>query len=142
MKVKRFIKFQFVSKLLKLKHEKISIIDYGCGNLLSIKRALEKIGHESLITNRQDDILKSDFLILPGVGAFQNAMKLLNDKDLINVLNKFVLDKSKRLFGICLGMQILFTKSYEMGKHKGLDLIKGKVISIKEKTNNKKIKLQ
>ncbi len=121
--------------------KKISIIDYGCGNLLSIKRALEKIGHESLITNRQDDILKSDFLILPGVGAFQNAMKLLNDKDLINVLNKFVLDKSKRLFGICLGMQILFTKSYEMGKHKGLDLIKGKVISIKEKTNNKKLKV-
>ena len=107
---------------------------------INIKRALEKIGHESLITNRQDDILKSDFLILPGVGAFQNAMKLLNDKDLINVLNKFVLDKSKRLFGICLGMQILFTKSYEMGKHKGLDLIKGKVISIKEKTNNKKLR--
>lgn len=120
---------------------KISIVDYGCGNLLSIKRALEKIGYESLITNKKEKILKSDFLILPGVGAFQNAMKLLNENDLVSVLNKFVLDKSKRLFGICLGMQILFTNSYEMGEHKGLDLIKGEVVSIKKKTNNKKLKI-
>ena len=66
------------------------------GKPIKYKKSIRKNWHESLITNRQDDILKSDFLILPGVGAFQNAMKLLNDKDLINVLNKFVLDKKAK----------------------------------------------
>ena len=60
--------------------KKISIVDYGCGNLLSIKRALEKIGHESEITDERQIILESDFLILPGVGAFENAMTLLKKK--------------------------------------------------------------
>jgi imidazole glycerol-phosphate synthase subunit HisH len=121
--------------------KKISIVDYGCGNLLSISRALKKIGYKSEITNKKDLILESDFLILPGVGAFGNAMKLLRQNDLINVLNEYVLDKNKRLLGICLGMQILLSKSYEMGDYNGLDFIKGEVVQIKDKTKNKKLKI-
>ena len=75
--------------------KKISIVDYGCGNLLSISRALKKIGYECKITNKKHEILNSDFLILPGVGAFQNAMELLNQNDLINVLNDYVSNKKK-----------------------------------------------
>lgn len=121
--------------------KKISIVDYGCGNLLSISRALKKIGYKSEITNKKDLILESDFLILPGVGAFGNAMELLKQNDLINVLNEYVLNKKKRLLGICLGMQILFSKSYEMGDYNGLDFIKGEVVKIKDKTKNKKLKI-
>ena len=121
--------------------KKISIIDYGCGNLLSMKRALEKIGFQSKVTNNKEQILESDFLILPGVGAFQNAMELLKQNDLINVLNDYVSNKKKRLLGICLGMQVLLTRSYEMGNHSGLDFINGEVVQIKDKTKNQKLKI-
>jgi imidazole glycerol-phosphate synthase subunit HisH len=121
--------------------KKISIIDYGCGNLLSMKRALEKIGFQSKVTNNKEQILESDFLILPGVGAFQNAMELLKQNDLINVLNDYVSNKKKRLLGICLGMQVLLTRSYEMGNHSGLDFINGEVVQIKDKTKIQKLKI-
>jgi imidazole glycerol-phosphate synthase subunit HisH len=121
--------------------KKISIVDYGSGNLLSISRALEKIGHESKITNKKETILESDFLILPGVGAFQNAMDLLKQNDLIDVLSEYILNKNKRLLGVCLGMQILLTRSYEMGNHKGLNFIKGEVVEISKKTKNNKLKI-
>ena len=121
--------------------KKISIVDYGCGNLLSISRALKKIDYECKITNKKHEILDSDFLILPGVGAFQNAMELLNQNDLINVLNDYVSNKKKRLLGICLGMQVLLTRSYEMGNHSGLDFINGEVVQIKDKTKNQKLKI-
>ena len=116
-------------------------MDYGCGNLLSISRALKKIGYESEITNKKNRILNTDFLILPGVGAFGNAMKLLRQNDLVNVLNEFVLNKKKRLLGICLGMQILLSKSYEMGVHKGLNFIEGEVVSFKKRSLNQKLKI-
>jgi len=121
--------------------KKISIVDYGCGNLLSMKRALEKIGFQSNVTNNKEQILESDFLILPGVGAFKNAMELLGQNNLINVLNDYVSNKKKRLLGICLGMQVLLTKSYEMGDHNGLDFIKGEVVQIKDNTKNQKLKI-
>ena len=121
--------------------KKISIVDYGCGNLLSISRALKKIGYKSEITNNKEQILESDFLILPGVGAFQNAMELLKQNDLINVLNDYVSNKKKRLLGICLGMQVLLTRSYEMGNHSGLDFINGEVVQIKDKTKIQKLKI-
>jgi glutamine amidotransferase len=119
---------------------KISIVDYGSGNLLSIKRALQKIGYESNITYKKKTILESDFLILPGVGAFKNAMDLLKKNDLISLLNEFILNKKKRLLGICLGMQLLLSKSYEMGNNKGLNFIEGEVVEIKKLTK-KKIKV-
>ena len=77
--------------------KKISIVDYGCGNLLSMKRALEKIGFQSNVTNNKKQILESDFLILPGVGAFGNAMELLKQNDLINVLKEYVSNKKKKI---------------------------------------------
>ena len=103
------------------------------------KSCFKKIGYESEITNKKNRILNTDFLILPGVGAFGNAMKLLRQNDLVNVLNEFVLNK-KRLLGICLGMQILLSKSYEMGVHKGLNFIEGEVVSFKKRSLNQKLK--
>ena len=71
----------------------ITIIDYGCGNLLSIKRGLEKIGYNSKISDNENDIFSSTHLILPGVGAFGNAMNLLNKKNLEKIINKYAIEK-------------------------------------------------
>ena len=121
--------------------KKITIVDYGCGNILSLRRGMQEIGYSSEITNDNKKILNSDFLILPGVGAFENAMNLLNQNNLIDTLKEYVQHKKKTIFGICLGMQIFLTKSYEMGEHKGLNFIEGEVIEIKKKSkiNNLKI---
>ena len=121
--------------------KKVTIVDYGCGNILSLRRGIQEIGYSSEITNDNKKILNSDFLILPGVGAFENAMNLLNQNNLIDTLKEYVQHKKKTIFGICLGMQIFLTKSYEMGEHKGLNFIEGEVIEIKKKSkiNNLKI---
>tara|TARA_B100000686_G_scaffold128727_1_gene135915 strand:+ start:1118 stop:1768 length:651 start_codon:yes stop_codon:yes gene_type:complete len=122
-------------------HKKIAIVDYGCGNILSLSRAIEKLGYNSELTKEQTKILNSDLLILPGVGAFENAMKLLKSNNLIHTLNEYVKIKKKPLLGICLGMQMLLSKSYEMGEHDGLDFISGEVISIKSKSKKRDIKI-
>ena len=84
--------------------------------------------------------MSADFVILPGVGAFENAIKLLNKYKLIETIKDYVAQK-KPLLGICLGMQILFSTGYEMGSHTGLNFIKGKVDKINKEQNNKKIKI-
>lgn len=117
--------------------KKITIIDYGCGNILSISRALEKIGYSSLFSKDKNEIIESDFLILPGVGSFKQAMSLLNKDNLKYIIKQAVLDKRIPLLGICLGMQILLTKSFEEGKCEGLNLIEGEVVKIKSLKNNK-----
>ncbi len=106
---------------------KISIIDYEMGNLKSIKKLLQYLKVDSVITSDPKIILDSDGVILPGVGAFGDAMKHLDEKNLIPIIHQVVKD-GKPLFGICLGQQLLFSKSSEMGEHKGLNLIKGDVI--------------
>ena len=98
----------------------ITIVDYGCGNLLSIKRGLEKIGYNSKISDNANDILSSTHLILPGVGAFGNAMDLLKKKTLEKTLKKYAIEKNKPLLGICLGMQLLLSRGYEFGEFNGL----------------------
>ena len=113
--------------------KKITIIDYGCGNLLSIKRGLEKIGFESNISDDKNIIFDSTHLILPGVGAFGNAMNFLKKYDLVDILIEQVKTRKKPLIGICLGMQLLLSKSYEIGEHEGLNFIEGNVIDIKKK---------
>ena len=118
----------------------ITIIDYGCGNVLSLHRAIEEIGFKSLVTKEKSEISKSDLLILPGVGAFGNAMHFLQKYDLVNILIDQVKLKKKPLIGICLGMQLLLSKSYEIGEHEGLDFIEGNVIDIKKKTKKSFIK--
>jgi glutamine amidotransferase len=103
---------------------KVAIIDYGIGNLYSVKRACDYVGLESLITANKKEISDCDALILPGVGAFGNAMKNLRQKDLIDSIQQFV-KSGKYVMGICLGMQLLMDYSDEFGKQSGLNLIKG-----------------
>jgi len=108
----------------------IAIIDYDMGNLKSVSKLLTHLNTNSIISSDADVILDADGVILPGVGAFGDAMKNIQDKKLLPVLDEIV-KLEKPLFGICLGLQLLFSRSYEMGEHKGLDYIHGKVISFK-----------
>ena len=103
----------------------IGIIDYGAGNLFSVKNALDFLGLKNIITSDPEEIKDVDKLILPGVGAFPDAMKMLERSGLI----KTIIEESgkKPLLGICLGMQILFDYGYEFEKTKGLGLIPGEV---------------
>ena len=105
----------------------VAIIDYGVGNLFSLCSSLKKIGVEAVVTSDAEVIRKADKLILPGVGAFANAVQKLRDSGL-DVLIKEQAAAGKELMGICLGMQMLFEKSYEFGEHQGLGLLQGSVI--------------
>ena len=107
----------------------IAIIDYGVGNLFSLTSSFKAIGEEVIITSDVEIIKKADKLILPGVGAFGDASKKLFDSGLDKVVLEEV-KKGKPLLGVCLGMQMLFDKSYEFGEYDGLGLINGKVVYI------------
>ena len=105
----------------------IAIIDYGVGNLFSLSSSFKKIGAEVMITSNPEDIKNADKLVLPGVGAFGDAAEKLRNSG----LDKLIIEeanKGKKLLGICLGMQLLFDKSFEYGEHNGLGLISGNVI--------------
>ncbi len=104
----------------------IAIIDYGVGNLFSLKSSFAFINKEAVVTGDPDMIEKCDRIILPGVGAFSDAAKKLKDSGLGEVVKEQAA-KGKPVLGICLGMQLLFEKSYEYGEHEGLGLIKGSV---------------
>lgn len=109
----------------------IAIVDYGVGNLFSLKSSLEAIGAEVEVTGDTKKIENADKIILPGVGAFEDAAKKLRDTG----LDKAVIGEAKKgkpIMGICLGMQLLLEKSYEYGEHKGLGLIKGEIRPISE----------
>lgn len=105
----------------------IAIIDYGMGNLASVKNAFTSLGFACKITSDREEILSADKAVLPGVGAFKDAMQQLQSLHLIEVIREFV-DSKKPLLGICLGMQLLFEKSYEYGETKGLCLLKGEIV--------------
>lgn len=107
----------------------IAVIDYGVGNLFSLKSSLAALGAEIEVTGEKEKILAADKIILPGVGAFADAAKKLKDTGLDEVI-KAQAKKGVPLMGICLGMQMLFEKSYEYGEHEGLGLIKGKVVAM------------
>ena len=106
----------------------IAIIDYGVGNLFSLKSSLAQLGQDTVVTADPDTIRKADRLILPGVGAFGDAMDKLVATGLVPVIRAEA--EKKPLLGICLGMQLLFEKSYEYGEHTGLGLIPGRVVRI------------
>ena len=117
----------------------IVIIDYGAGNLFSVKNALDFLGEESVVSSDPEEIEKADKLILPGVGAFPDAMKQLEEKGLKNVIKKEALKKP--FLGICLGMQMLFETSYEFEEYAGLALIPGRVTLIDGNKNNENLKV-
>lgn len=105
----------------------IAIIDYGVGNLFSLISSLKKIGADIVVTADPSVIESADRIILPGVGAFQDAAAKLRDTGLDKVIVKQA-QSGKKIMGICLGMQMLFEKSYEYGEHKGLGLLKGNIV--------------
>lgn len=107
----------------------IAIMDYGVGNLFSLKCSFEKIGAEITVTKNPDILRNADKLILPGVGAFEDAAKKLRESGLDEIVKSEV-RKGKPLMGICLGMQMLFEKSFEYGEHQGLGLLNGHVIGM------------
>ncbi len=113
---------------------RVAIIDYGLGNLFSIKNACEIAGLDTIITSNFEAINNSDALILPGVGAFGDAMNCLKIQKLDKVIIDFV-KSGKPFLGICLGMQLLFSESEEFGNHLGLDLIKGKIVKFSNKNS-------
>jgi glutamine amidotransferase len=102
------------------------IIDYGMGNLASVQRAFEKLDVETKVSNKIEDIKNAKSLILPGVGAFRDAIKSLEDFELIATIKDEVA-KGKNLIGICLGMQLLYQRGFEYGDYEGLGLIKGNI---------------
>lgn len=109
----------------------LAIVDYGVGNLFSLKSSLAAVGAEVVVTSDIDILRNADQILLPGVGAFEDAAKKLRDSGLSDEL-KTLAKNGKPFLGICLGMQLLFDKSYEYGEHKGLGLIKGNVKAISE----------
>lgn len=106
--------------------KKILIIDYNSGNLFSVNQALTNIGLNVMISSSPNDIISADAIVLPGVGAFGDAMKNLNKLNLVEPIKQAVAS-GKPFLGICLGLQLLFSESEEFGITKGLDLVKGKV---------------
>jgi len=105
----------------------IAVIDYGMGNLRSVSKALEAVGAEVEVTPETERIARAEGIILPGVGAFHHGMKNLRELGIIPVIYDAV-RKGTPFLGICLGLQLLFTESHEHGIHRGLDIVKGKVI--------------
>lgn len=105
----------------------IAIVDYGVGNLFSLISSFKYIGADVLVTSNPEEIRKCEKIILPGVGAFEDARKKLRDTG----LDKVIVEEAKNgkaIMGICLGMQMLFEKSYEYGEHEGLGLLKGNIV--------------
>lgn len=117
----------------------IVIIDYGMGNLKSVKNALDFLGLENKISSNEEEIRSADALILPGVGAFPDAMDTI-EKLFLDKIIKEEVSKNKPILGICLGMQLLFENGFEGIERKGLGLLKGSIVKMKDdKENNIKI---
>ncbi|HOP77506.1 MAG: imidazole glycerol phosphate synthase subunit HisH [Thermogutta sp.] len=105
----------------------VTIVDYGMGNLRSVQKAFERLGLRAEITDVPDRILIAERLVVPGVGAFGDAIQELERRGLVKPIMKFI-ESGRPFLGICLGLQLLFEKSYENGVHKGLGLLRGDVV--------------
>lgn len=106
----------------------VAIIDYGAGNLSSVKKALDYLGAESKITQDKDEILSASHVILPGVGSFGDAMSSMRERGLVDVVKQAA--KTKPFLGICLGLQLLFEGSEESPEAEGLGILKGRIVTI------------
>jgi imidazole glycerol-phosphate synthase subunit HisH len=105
----------------------IAIIDYGMGNLRSVQKAIEKVGHQAVVTSDAAQVAAADKVILPGVGAFEDAAAELRRLDLVKPVLQAI-DSGKPFLGICLGLQLLFDVSYENGRHEGLGVLGGECV--------------
>lgn len=105
----------------------IAVVDYGMGNLRSVSKALEHVGAKVKVSDRAQDLKEASGIVLPGVGAFKDAVRNLKVKGLWEAIVKEV-ERGKPLLGICLGLQLLFEKSYEFGENEGFGFIKGEVV--------------
>ena len=114
----------------------IAIIDYDAGNVKSVEKALQKLGQDVVITRDKEQILQADKVVLPGVGAFGDAMHNLNEYGLVEVIHQ-VVEKEIPFLGICLGLQLLFERSDESEGVEGLGILKGEICKIPEKTGLK-----
>ncbi|HEX3657592.1 MAG TPA: imidazole glycerol phosphate synthase subunit HisH [Pirellulales bacterium] len=108
----------------------IAIIDYGMGNLRSVQKGFEKVGHAAVITSDPAEVAKADKVVLPGVGAFADAMHELRSRKLIAPVRDAIAS-GKPFLGICLGLQLLFDAGYEDGRHEGLGVLAGEVVRFK-----------
>ncbi len=118
----------------------IGIVDYKMGNLASVQNAFSKLGEETVVENDPQKLKEYDKLILPGVGAFGDAMEHLRECNMIDAIKEFAQSK-KPILGICLGMQLLFDSSEEFGKHEGLGLIKGDIKAFNESKFSEPLKV-
>ncbi|SFV60266.1 Imidazole glycerol phosphate synthase amidotransferase subunit [hydrothermal vent metagenome] len=118
----------------------IAIIDYNMGNLASVKNAFAKLGQEAVVESDPTKFQEYDKLILPGVGAFGDAMQHLKERNMVEAIQAFA-KSGKPMLGICLGMQLLFESSEEFGSHRGLSLIKGKVIHFEKQKFEEPLKI-
>ena len=108
----------------------IAIIDYDAGNIRSVEKALLALGEQPVVTRKKEEILAADKLILPGVGAFGDAMERLHQYGLVDVIREAVKDKGIPILGICLGLQLMFERSDESDGVEGLGLLKGEILKI------------
>ncbi len=106
---------------------KIAIIDYEMGNLHSVQKGFEKIGANAFIATKPEEIKEADKIVLPGVGAFRDAISTLRDKGFVEPIKEFI-ESDKPFLGICLGLQMLFDVGYEDGEWEGMGVIPGKVV--------------
>ena len=114
----------------------VAIIDYDAGNVKSVEKAVTALGKHAILTGNPDEILSAEHVILPGVGAFGDAMKKLNQYGLVDTIRK-VIEKRKPFLGICLGLQLLFDSSEESPGVEGLGILPGKIVRIPEKDDLK-----
>jgi len=118
----------------------IAIVDYNMGNLASVQNAFAKLGKDTVVESDPAKFKEYDKLVLPGVGAFGDAMEHLQERDMVNAIQEFAAS-GKPMIGICLGMQLLFESSQEFGEHKGLGLIKGHVDAFDESAFSEPLKV-
>ena len=114
----------------------VAIIDYDAGNVKSVEKAVTALGKQAILTGKPDEILSAEHVILPGVGAFGDAMKKLNQYGLVDTIRK-VIEKKTPFLGICLGLQLLFESSEESPGVDGLGILPGKIVRIPEKDDLK-----
>lgn len=126
-----------LDRFLNFNSMKITIVDYGMGNIYSLQSALKFLGYDSICSNNKDDIINTDKLILPGVGSFKNAMNNIKNLQIDNFLRIATNEKKTPILGICLGMQLLGKSSTEDGFSEGLNFFQGSV----DKINNKSLKV-